>query len=377
MGKRELLLVVCFIVVGVVVYQATAPPPAPGSEGFSVGKLVDRIRREVRGNHAQATVTKKDTVTISPETAEIRLDSEVPEVTITGEARTDIQYEFRVRSTGADEADARKWAEASTLKFSESGGTLSVETDFPEEARQWGTIVMTVPARLRVRVQPGRFTATITGVAAVEMVEGRGEVVIRDVATRVTANYRGGELTIERAGALKLNARGTAVRGADVSGDASPQLQAGEFRGERFTGALDVDSSSTDIRIEQLADARGPIRVNSTGGTVTLRGVATETRVDGRRSEILVALARPAPLAIYSEGEDVEVTAPRGGFELDAIAKGGSLDVPDGFPAATGDEGERRAAGAVAGGGPTITLRVTDGGVTIRRPEETTTPAGQ
>ena len=41
MGKRELLLVVGFVIVGVVVYQVTAPPPAPGERGFSLG-AVDR-----------------------------------------------------------------------------------------------------------------------------------------------------------------------------------------------------------------------------------------------------------------------------------------------------------------------------------------------
>ena len=31
MGKRELLLVLVFVIVGAVVYQATAPPPEPGT----------------------------------------------------------------------------------------------------------------------------------------------------------------------------------------------------------------------------------------------------------------------------------------------------------------------------------------------------------
>ena len=36
MGKRELLLIFCFVIVGVVVYQATARPPAPGERGLSL-----------------------------------------------------------------------------------------------------------------------------------------------------------------------------------------------------------------------------------------------------------------------------------------------------------------------------------------------------
>ena len=37
MGKRELLLIGVFLVLGMGVYQMTAPAPKPGQEGFSFG----------------------------------------------------------------------------------------------------------------------------------------------------------------------------------------------------------------------------------------------------------------------------------------------------------------------------------------------------
>ena len=52
MGKRELLLIFCFFIVGVVVYQATARPPAPGERGLSLSRLIESARREIRGNRA-------------------------------------------------------------------------------------------------------------------------------------------------------------------------------------------------------------------------------------------------------------------------------------------------------------------------------------
>ena len=42
MGKRELLLIFCFVIVGVVIYQATARPPAPGERGLSLS-APDRV----------------------------------------------------------------------------------------------------------------------------------------------------------------------------------------------------------------------------------------------------------------------------------------------------------------------------------------------
>ncbi len=57
MGKRELLLVAAFVIVGALVYQFTAPPPAPGERSFSLSQLIGNVRRQVRGNRAQADTT--------------------------------------------------------------------------------------------------------------------------------------------------------------------------------------------------------------------------------------------------------------------------------------------------------------------------------
>ncbi len=46
MGKRELLLVAAFVIVGALVYQLTAPPPGPGERSFSLSQLIGNIRRE-------------------------------------------------------------------------------------------------------------------------------------------------------------------------------------------------------------------------------------------------------------------------------------------------------------------------------------------
>ena len=45
MGKRELLLVVGFLLAGAIVYQATAPPPAPGERSFSWTQVVEHFRK--------------------------------------------------------------------------------------------------------------------------------------------------------------------------------------------------------------------------------------------------------------------------------------------------------------------------------------------
>src|SRR4026209_1696490 len=104
MGKRELLLIVAFLIVGAVVYQATAPPAGPNDHGLSFSTIVDKIRREMRGNRGRAEITKVSTHELDSQTTEIRLSGGFQEVIITGEKRDNIEARLRITSNGVDDA---------------------------------------------------------------------------------------------------------------------------------------------------------------------------------------------------------------------------------------------------------------------------------
>ena len=114
------------------------------------------------------------------------------------------------------------------------------------------------------------------------------------------------------------------------------------------------------------------VRITATAGSVSLRGLATEARLDARNTDVDVIVDRAVPLAIYSEGgSPVEITPPPGGYRLDAVASDGSIEVPEGTVDVTTNGTERRASGAVNGGGETITIRTSHGNITLRPREET------
>ena len=103
------------------------------------------------------------------------------------------------------------------------------------------------------------------------------------------------------------------------------------------------------------------------GGSVTLGGIRTETRIDGRDTRIDVTVDQPAPVAIYNEAEEsMQVTLPAAGFQVDALATDGRLSVPEGMLEVKTTDNEQRASGAIGGGGPTITLRSSRGNITIK-----------
>jgi hypothetical protein len=373
MGKRELLLIGGFILVGTVVYYATAPASSSGQTRVAISRFLDHVRRELRGNPANAEVRHVSTLPVQPAMTELRLETASAAVTLTGEDRKDVECDLLVWSNGPDEAEAKRYADETLIRSSDAGSSLVLGIKYPDPGQQRATLALKMPKSLGLRVQPSRGRLEINNVTNVELAEARGQVTLRGVSGRASVVHRGGTLTLENIAALKLNSRGSVVVVKDVKGDALLQTQAGELRASGLAGGVEIESNGSRISLEDLRAARRPIRINAVGGAVALTGVRSETRIDGRDTRITVTIDQPAPLSIYNESEEgLDVTLPaRGGFQLDAIATHGRLTVPDALRArgrleiTTVDDGER-ASGAIDGGGPTITLRASRGNITLR-----------
>ena len=366
MGKRELLLIVGFVLVGVLVYAVTAPEPAPGQQSFSIAKLIEGLRREVHGNRASAEVRTSKSVPVSPAINEIRFETASATLSLSGEDRADVAFDLLVWSNGLDEADARKYATETALTLSDVGRTLVVGIDYPEPAQQRATLTVRVPKALAVRIQQSRGKLEITNVVSAELADTRGQVTIRGVGGRLAAVHRGGTLTIENVGQLKLSTRGSVVWLRDVKGQAGLQLQAGELHASRIAGPLDVESNGTRMEFKEWA-GRKPMRFSTVEGALSAAGLASEMRVDARETKLDFVIDEPAPVEIYAEGhQPVAVTVPETGFDFEAIVIDGRLAVPDGFAEVKTSGAEQRAQTAIGGGGPKITVRSSRGEITIR-----------
>jgi hypothetical protein len=290
-----------------------------------------------------------------------------PEVTITGEDRQDISAEFRAHSNGYDDAEAQRLAKATILQIEHDGVRMVVTVSYPVEGRQSATLVLRVPARLQVKLDPTSSPTRISGVAAVDLTNSRGESNVKQIAGRVSGTYRGGELQIADAGAVKLTTVGTDVRIDRIRGEASLNMRAGELKGSEISGALELDTTGTDVELDKLDKATGMVRINATGGSVTLKGLRTEGRIDVRGADVDVVIERATSLAIYAEGNDpIEITPPPGGYRLDAVASDGSITLPPGLLEVATNGQERRATGPINGGGPTLTVRSAHGNITVR-----------
>jgi hypothetical protein len=370
MGKRELLLIVAFAIVGAIVYQVTAPPPAPGERSFSPTRLLENIRRGIRGNRASAESVNNSTHLVDAAVSELRIDTTPLELEVVGEDRTDISAELKVHSNAFDDAEAQRTAQVTKLQIERDGNRLKATIDYPNEGRQTANLTLHVPSRLQLRIASGRARTRVVNVAAVETANGRGDTEIKQVKGRVAGNYRGGELRIAGAGSVKLTTSGTDVRLEQISGETSLNMRAGDLRGSELGGPIDLDTTGVDVEFEKLDKVNGMLRITATAGSVSLKGLRTEARIDARNSDVDAVLERAVPFAVYSEGgSPVEITPPPGGYQLDAVASDGTINVPADTVPVTANGDEHRATGPVKGGGPTITIRTSHGTITLRERE--------
>jgi hypothetical protein len=373
MGKRELVLISVFVVLGICVYQLTAPPPAPGSEGFSLSGLFRNMRRGVQGARESATADSQQTAAVDAAVRELRVNiSRSSDVTIEGEDRTDLAAELHVTARGFDQGEAKAVANATTLKVERVGDALVVALDTTAVRnlpRNSGisqmVIVLKVPRRLSLRMEPHSGRLVAQQLAAAEIMGSRGETRLTGFAGRIVLTHSGGALEIADALALKLNARNSRGTVKQVKGQMTVDAIGADLALSEIIGPLEIEARNTDLKIEDTKDLKGPLRVNSTGGEIRIEGLRTETRLDGRNTAIDVSLAAPAPVTIYNLGE-IRVTPPAGGYMLDAMATEGRITIEDG-DLKPSDGTDPRAAGPIRGGGPTLTLRSTRGSLTIRK----------
>jgi hypothetical protein len=375
MGKRELVLIVAFLVLGIAVYQFTAPPPPPGSEGFSIGGLIRNVRRGVHGPREMATADSSQTAVVPATVNELRLSiSRTSDVTITGEDRTDIAASLHVTGHGFDPSEAAAVAHGPRVKIETSADTITVSletTGVPQgsQARLPPMISLTlaVPKRLTIRAEPHIGHFFVTNVAALEASSSRGETRISSLSGSLRLTHTGGTLEISSVGSLKLTARSSRGTVQNVRGPATIDGTGSELTLTGIAGPIEFEGQKADLTLEAGTELKPPLHVNMTGGLLRVRGLRVETRIDGRNTDISVALDAAAPVTIYNVG-GIAVTAPPGGYTLDATATEGRVTVEDRSVPAT-DGPDSHAEAQVRGGGPLLMLRATRGPIEVRKPE--------
>ena len=320
MGKRELLIVTAFVVIGVVAYQLGAEPPAEGRRRFSLATLMDHFREETTGRRASATVTTEGAIPLPSTVTEARISS-VARVTVRGEARSDIGYSLSVEANGPDEGTARQNAARTTLSQDEIGTVLALRANAPRDGRQVVSLTVRVPAKLRVRIEATQGGATLeaSGLSDLQF-DATGDVRLAGISGSVTGIHRNGTVTIADSAGIELSLQNSEsafdrTRGTKIT------TRNGSCRITGATGPLEITTQNDEIILTRPA---GPVRITGSGGSVVIEDPGDTVHVDTRRTSVDVKLARAVPLTILTTDEPLRLLlSEQPSFQLDAITTDG------------------------------------------------------
>lgn len=367
MGKRELLIIVAFVAIGVVAFELTAPP-APEGRSFSLSRWWQSARRGMRGNQAMASTTQRGEIEVNRGVSELRVGGMNRGVRIVGEDRENITWELHVESNGPDDATALAWAKKAKVKLDDLGSSVAISVSFPTEGNQWGALMLKVPARLALKISGGSGGADVAEVAAVDFDRVSGTVTLKDIAGAATGTQTNGELTIDGAVAVDMTLTNTRAKITGIRKSVVLNARNGRCEITDVSGSVEIDQANQETTVEA---PDGPVRVTGSGGRVTIAHPKKEVKVDCRRAEVEVSLDAPVPMTLLTSDETLRLLLDGPpAISLDAVAtEGGSIRAEEFDLPIKSVEGEQRCSKVFgdANSAPRVTLRAVRGSIVIRK----------
>lgn len=322
MGKRELLIVVAFMAVGVLAFRLAAPASPEGGGGFSLERLASLWRRHGTLALEHAKVTTQGQMPVPAGLTTIRLSGLVS-VDVRGEERGDLAWELSVEANGPDDAAARAAAAATVLQTDNLGEVMAMSVRAPGEARQAGTLVLRVPAGLGIRVESARRTA-ISGVATVRLENLVGDAEVRAISGAVHGAHRNGTLLVEQTGDVTLTLATSEATFRAVRGTLTIAARNGSTRIEQPLGVTSVEVNGQSLTV---IDSGGEVHASGLGGEITIERPRASVEVDVRRMRVSLLLDRAVPTTVFTTEAGVELTLPSTlPIALDVASESGSID---------------------------------------------------
>jgi Putative adhesin len=365
MGKRELLLISGFAVVGLLVYQLTMPATADTGGGFAAWWA--RVRSHVGQNRVEQHYERKEEVAVPAAVRTVAMQLDRASVTILGEPRDTIAIDLSGTVYAADERMATALAEQITLAVTTDGPVMKVATTLPKRdevaRRPRVQLTVRVPARLGIEVRLGGGELDVTNVDSVQVVRASGRIRIASIAGAVTGEMGPGEIEIDRAGSLAIETRSSQVRIADVAGSFEVEARRGDFRARGIGGPAHLEGRDLEAELEDLA---GPLHLTGSGGEVRVRDVRGPITAETERTTLKLTPGTAVEISARTEHDAIELTLPSSGILLDAQATDGDIRAPDGLIAVQRSGDDATASGPLRGGGPRVLLRTSRGDITVR-----------
>lgn len=421
MGKRELLLIGAFLLLGVGVYHLTAPPPKPGEQGFSLGRLIGWVRTEIQGENAEARVTRTLLQTVDHEVTRIVLPEFNGTLRVIGEDREDVSAELKAVAFGLDDTTASVRAQQITLTLDDRapeaaeappapparpppperpehlerlerpgapspppppppappeppdeprGKQLTLRVRRPDMSGRRPTFELTlrVPARLTCTLG-FRGEGEVRGVREVRFLGARGKVVIRDVGS-VTGEFGNGSLEVLSARAVDLKTQRTEVRLERVTGPTELDAERGWVRLRHLMGPVKLRFQRVECEAEAIG---GTATITSEGGRIKVRGIEAPVEITADRTGLELTMTKAVTLTASTKGDEIAFDLPRDGLMLEARVEEGRIRVSDDRLMVKESERNQQLNATIGSGGPLVRLRNEHADIVIRGAVENAT----
>lgn len=368
MGKRELLLILGFVVVGTVLYQATAPS-APKGDGFSLSEVIRDVRREMGDRKAVREVERETHAAVAPGTERVRVQDFRGRLRVSAVDGDTIRLAATITLRGLDDADLDRLEKALEIHLVQGGDAVDVDVRLGDEGtRPDQTLTLEVPRHLGLELE-GRGVADVRDVAALTLDEFRGDVTVAGVRGETAGSHREGRIEIGEGARVELEARRSTVRLVRPAA-ATLDVETSDVEVTDAAGPVTIAGERSTL---EVIGGSGPVSVTGSGGTLKLRDIGGPVDVDAERLTVSLAMRQPAPVTVEVERDDLDVTLPPGALSLDVRVDRGEMRLPDGLtPTRDGDV--VTASSAFDGGGPRVALTVTRGTLIVRRHEPAMSP---
>lgn len=212
---------------------------------------------------------------------------------------------------------------------------------------------ISVPPTTHVRSSTGSGSQEIEGVRGpVEAKTGSGSITIRDIGDRVTAHTGSGSIELDHiAGEVEAGTGSGSIHAEHIAGSARASTGSGSIYVEQTAadtgGSRDVDLQTGSGTIE-VTGVNGSLRAKSGSGGITASGVpAGDWEVDASSGSVTLDLP------------------PTASFDLVAHSSSGGIRV-DHPVTVSGTLTRHEMRGRVGGGGHTVNVHSSSGGITIK-----------
>ena len=366
MGRRELLIIAVFAVLGAGAYLAMAPPAKPGERGFSLRDLFQHVRTEMQGESAFSSITLSRDHVVSEAIRDVAVDHFRGAVRVIGEDRRDIAAELKAEVGGPDMREAENRARNVTLTIDGVADAVRVRVTVPPQVRrQKLELTIKAPSRLRAQLTGVRGAMDVRGMAEASVLAGRLDTRIQDVAGAVRIDHREGPVDIVNVGSVHITGRRDEVRVTDVRGDCVLDVTDGRLELRGIAGEITIEARRTGVELRRPV---APVRITAFDARIDIRESRAPLRLEGDRSPTRIEVEIPAAISASMADAPLDVRLPaQAAATLEAVAIDARIRADDFALPVTGDDAERRLSGTVGAGGPLISLRTRRGEISVQK----------